>query len=137
MFYIFNNKNKCVSSCSFPPNKEDLESRQEFYIENEEKISLGSIYESGVIVENKQNQIIDYELRAKGYRNFLRNQLDIYLLPSSTINDMLVTEEQKDILIQDSVLLARWPSNEGWPYIPLPILSPLCNELLNNPVWEF
>lgn len=45
---------------------------------------------------------IDYKTRAREIRNLLRDKIDKFLLPSSTINDTLVTEEQKQILIQDS-----------------------------------
>ena len=35
------------------------------------------------------------------------------------------------------ILLAKWPSTEGWPYVPLPELSDITIEVLCNPVWEF
>lgn len=80
---------------------------------------------------------IDYKTRAREIRNLLRDKIDKFLLPSSTINDTLVTEEQKQILIQDSLLLAKWPSIESWPYIPLPTLSDLCQSIITIPVWSY
>ena len=133
MFYVFNKDNICIAMSDFALNEDDLASRGEYSKELDIKLSIGDSFVNNTSIASIKNT----ERRARNYRNSLRNQLDIYLKPSSTISDELVTEEQKEILIQDSVLLARWPSNEGWPYIPLPILSPLCNELLNNPVWEF
>ena len=133
MFYVFNKDNICIAMSDFALNEDDLISRGEYSKELDIKLSIGDSFVNNTSVASIKNT----EMRARNYRDSLRNQLDTYLKPSSTINDELVTEEQKEILIQDSVLLARWPSNEGWPYIPLPILSPLCNELLNNPVWEF
>ena len=133
MFYVFNKDNICIAMSDFALNEDDLVSRGEYSKELDINLSIGDSFVNNTSIASLKNT----ERRARKYRNSLRNQLDIYLKPSSTINDELVTEEQKEILIQDSVLLARWPSNEGWPYIPLPILSPLCNELLNNPVWEF
>lgn len=133
MFYVFNKDNICIAMSDFALNEDDLASRGEHSKELDIKLSIGDSFVNNTSIASIKNT----ENRARIYRNNLRKSLDTYLLPSSTINDMLVTEEQKEILIQDSVLLARWPSNEGWPYIPLPILSPLCNELLNNPVWEF
>ena len=133
MFYVFNKDNICIAMSDFALNEDDLASRGEYSKELNIKLSIGDSFVNNTSIASIKNT----ERRARNYRNSLRNQLDIYLKPSSTISDELVTEEQKEILIQDSVLLARWPSNEGWPYIPLPILSPLCNELLNNPVWEF
>lgn len=133
MFYVFNKDNICIAMSDFALNEDDLASRGEYSKELDIKLSIGDSFVNNTSIASIKNT----ERRARNYRNSLRNQLDTYLKPSSTINDELVTDEQKEILIQDSVLLARWPSNEGWPYIPLPILSPLCNELLNNPVWEF
>ena len=133
MFYVFNKDNICIAMSDFALNEDDLASRGEYSKELDINLSIGDSFVNNTSIASIKNT----ERRARNYRNSLRNQLDIYLKPSSTINDELVTEEQKEILIQDSVLLARWPSNEGWPYIPLPILSPLCNELLNTPVWEF
>lgn len=133
MFYVFNKDNICIAMSDFALNEDDLVSRGEYSKELDINLSIGDSFVNNTSIASIKNT----ERRARNYRNSLRNQLDIYLKPSSTINDELVTEEQKEILIQDSVLLARWPSNEGWPYIPLPILSPFCNKLLNNPVWEF
>ena len=133
MFYVFNKDNICIAMSDFALNEDDLASRGEYSKELDINLSIGDSFVNNTSIASIKNT----ERRARNYRNSLRNQLDTYLKPSSTINDELVTEEQKEILIQDSVLLARWPSNKGWPYIPLPILSPLCNELLNNPVWEF
>ncbi|UNY40393.1 tail fiber assembly protein [Pseudaeromonas phage vB_PpeM_ KLEP7] len=137
MFYIFNDKNKCIASCSFEPNIEDLESRSEFCLESETFVDVGYIYDNGTFREDKVEDLTNYETKARNYRNTLRNKLDNYLKPASTINDELVTQEQKDILINDSLLLARWPVSIGWPYVNLPELSDLCNTLLNNPVWIY
>lgn len=136
MFYIFNAKNKCIASCGFEPNIEDLESRSEFCVESEAFVGMGYIYDNGTFRQDKVEESINYEKKARNYRNVLRNKLDNYLKPASTIGDDLVTQEQKDILINDSLLLARWPSTEGWPYVPLPVLSDIALKILNNPVWE-
>ena len=74
---------------------------------------------------------------ARALRNKLRDNIDLFLRPASTIKDSIVTQEVKDQLIEDSILLARWPSTEGWPFVPLPPLSDTALELLGNPVWEF
>ena len=80
---------------------------------------------------------IDYKTRAREIRNLLRDKIDKFLLPSSTINDTLVTEEQKQTLIQDSLLLAAWPATEYWPYVPFPVLSELCQSLITIPSWTY
>lgn len=74
---------------------------------------------------------------ARALRNKLRDTIDLFLRPASTIKDTIVTQEIKDQLIEDSILLAKWPSTEGWPYVPLPVLSDTALEILDNPVWEF
>ena len=80
---------------------------------------------------------VDYETKARNLRNLLRTKIDKYLLPASTIGDILVTEEQKQTLIQDSLLLASWPVTKGWPYINLPALSDLCQSLITIPLWDY
>lgn len=137
MFYIFNKDNMCIASCGFEPNIEDLESRSEFCVESEAFVGIGYIYDNGTFRQDKVEELINYEIKARNYRNVLRNKLDNYLKSASTIDDELVTEEQKTTLINDSLLLARWPATVGWPYISLPELSDLANTLLNNPVWTY
>ena len=137
MYYIFNNKNKCITSCDFEPNIEDIESRDEFCIESDTSIGIGDTYINGVIQKDNTEKLTDYKIKARNYRNNLRNKIDNYLKPSSTIHDELVTEDQKTMFINDSLLLARWPTTIGWPYVPLPELSDITLEVLCNPVWEF
>ena len=135
MFYIFNSENKCIGFCDYEPNKEDLETRGEFSVESDEQHKINSSYTDGVI--SNPTIVINYEEKARELRNILRNNIDKFLLPASTINDTLVTNEQKKTLIQDSLLLAAWPASEGWPYIDLPALSDLCQNLLTIPEWEY
>ena len=137
MFYIFNNKNKCITSCDFEPNTEDIEYRNEFCIESDTPIGIGDTYINGVIQKDNTEKLTDCKIKARNYRNNLRNKIDNYLKSSSTIHDELVTEDQKTMFINDSLLLARWPTTIGWPYVPLPELSDITLEVLCNPVWEF
>ena len=135
MFYIFNSSNVCIGTCNFEPDKEDLKSRDEFFVQSDNYHNLGSIYS-----DNQINEVIvsiDYTAKARSLRDSLRDSIDKFLLPSSTISDVLVTEEQKNTLIQDSLSLAQWPAQEGWPYIQLPTLSDLCTYLVGNPVWSY
>lgn len=135
MFYIFNSNNICVSLCDIEPDIEDLHTRGEFSIQSDESYRLGSVY-NGSEIENF-TVIVDYPSRARSLRDSLRSSIDKFLLPSSTILDVLVTGEQKNILIQDSLLLAQWPMQEGWPYISLPVLSELCVSLITIPDWVY
>ena len=135
MFYILNEDGVCVSTCSVEPDKSDLEQRNRNYIEFNGVMNIGDVFNEGVV--EKQKTVVDYVILARNYRNILRNKIDDYLKPASTINDELVTEEQKDILISDSLLLARWPAAEGWPYIQLPELSDLCQSLITTPSWTY
>ena len=135
MFYIFNSENKCIGFCDYEPNKEDLETRGEFSVESDEQHKINSSYTDGVI--SNPTIVINYEEKARELRNILRNNIDKFLLPASTINDTLVTNEQKQLLIQDSLLLAKWPSLVGWPYISLPMLSDLCKSIITIPVWSY
>ena len=135
MFYIFNAENKCIGYCGAEPNLEDLASRNEYSVESEASYSIGATFENETIVE--PITIVDYESSARTLRNSIRNKIDKYLLPASTINDTLVTEEQKQTLIQDSLLLAAWPATESWPYVPFPVLSELCQSLITIPSWTY
>ena len=135
MFYIFNAENKCIGYCGAEPNLEDLATRGEYVVESEASYSIGATFENETIVE--PITIVDYESLARTLRNSIRNKIDKYLLPASTINDTLVTEEQKQILIQDSLLLAAWPATESWPYVPFPVLSELCQSLITTPSWTY
>lgn len=138
MFYIFNKENTCVASCDFEPNIQDLESREEYCREFDTPINVGSILDSGnVVAPIVSSQTVDYEQRARRLRDSIRDQIDKHVLPTSTIADELVTEEQKAILVQDSLTLAKWPSLEGWPFIELPELSSLTKSIIQIPVWEY
>ncbi len=135
MFYIFNAENKCMSYCNAQPNLEDLATRNEYAVESDDSYSIGATFENETIVE--PITIVDYESLARTLRNSIRNKIDKYLLPASTINDTLVTEEQKQTLIQDSLLLAAWPVTRSWPYAPFPVLSELCQSLITIPSWTY
>ena len=135
MFYIFNAESKCIGYCSAAPNLEDLATRGEYVVESEASYSIGATFENETIVEPVI--VVDYESLARTLRNSIRNKIDKYLLPASTINDILVTEEQKQTLIQDSLLLAAWPTTGSWPYAPFPILSELCQSLITIPSWTY
>lgn len=135
MFYIFNAENKCIGYCGAEPNLEDLATRGEYVVESEASYSIGATFENETIVEPVI--VVDYESLARTLRNSIRNKIDKYLLPASTIDDILVTEEQKQTLIQDSLLLAAWPATESWPYAPFPVLSELCQSLITIPSWTY
>ena len=135
MFYIFNAENKCIGYCGAEPNLEDLATRNEYAVESDNSYSIGATFENETIVE--PTVVVDYESLARTLRNSIRNKIDKYLLPASTINDILVTEEQKQTLIQDSLLLAAWPATGSWPYVPLPVLSELCQSLITIPSWTY
>ena len=52
MFYIFNASGKCVASCNYEPNVEDLESRGEICVEDENGNEIASIIlENGEITK--------------------------------------------------------------------------------------
>lgn len=55
MFYIFNKENKCICSCDYEPNIDDLNTRNEFCIESDKTYTSIStlVYEDGKIIEKK------------------------------------------------------------------------------------
>jgi hypothetical protein len=135
MYYIFNNGNVCVGTCNIEPDQEDLNTRGEFCILSDSTHQIGSLYTGGVIEDISIKT--DYNVLGRKLRDYIRESIDVFLQPASTISDKLVTDEQKSILIQDSLALAKWPAQEGWPYIDLPILSDLCKSLLTITDWEY
>lgn len=58
MFYIFNKKNKCICSCDYEPNIDDLNTRGEFCIESDKTYNSIStlVYEDGKIIEKELPQ---------------------------------------------------------------------------------
>ena len=135
MFYIFNKENKCIGTCNSEPNHSDLESRGESALELTIKLEIGDTYKDGAVI--KPVVIIDYEAKARNLRNSLRTEIDKLLLPAATFNDQLITDEQKQTLIADSLALATWPTTAGWPLVPLPELSPLLHSLITVPIWSY
>ena len=135
MFYIFNADHVCIGSCGSEPDQDDLNSRGEYATELSGECRLGDALIDGVIVPKVVP--VDHAAMARNLRNGLRNSIDTYLMPAATINDVLVTDEQKQTLIADSLLLAAWPATAGWPFVPLPALSPLLHSLITVPAWDY
>lgn len=138
MYYIFNLSNVCIGCCDSLPDADDLKSRSEYSVETLHECGIGWVKEGDSFSRPNPALVeVDYAEKARSLRDSLRNSIDKFLLPSSTISDVLVTEDQKNTLIQDSLSLAQWPTQEGWPYIPLPTLSDLCTYLVGNLVWSY
>lgn len=138
MYYIFNKNNKCIASCDFEPNSEDLETRDEFFREFKDKVvPVGSTINEEDIITLPQEYPVDYTIPARRLRNNIRAKIDIYVLPTSTYKDVLVSEGQKQDLIQDSLKLASWPKTENWPYCPLPALSTTSKEIIGDFSWDY
>lgn len=138
MFYIFNFNNLCIGHCDSLPDADDLKSRSEYSVETLHECGIGWVREGDSF--SRPNPVlveIDYTVKARLLRDTLRNSIDKFLLPASTISDTLVTEDQKNTLIQDSLSLAQWPAQEGWPYIILPELSDLCKSIMTLPEWSY
>ena len=133
MFYIFNNKNKCISTSDFEPDIDDLKSRNEYYIKSDEVFDFNTVYAQSKKIIIKR----DIETEAKQLVDKLRYKLDKFLTPAAMYNDILVTSDQKETITNDSVKLALWHKQDGWPKINLPEFDALTVELLNNPSWEF
>ena len=135
MFYIFNANHKCIGACSAEPNLDDLATRGEYAKMLSAPCNIGDSLLNGVVTPKVRQ--VDYQTEARSMRNGLRSRIDRYLLPAATIHDALVTDEQKQVLIADSLALAAWPATEGWPLVPLPELSPLLHSLVTVPNWSY
>lgn len=55
MYYIFNQENKCICSCDYEPNIDDLKTRGEFCIKSDKTYTSIStlVYEDGKIIEKE------------------------------------------------------------------------------------
>lgn len=136
MFHIFNTENVCIGTCSAEPNLDDLRSRGEYALELTEPCAVGDSLVDGAVTR-KATPPRDIGADARLLRNNLRSKIDTYLMPAATIHDAQVTDEQKQTLIADSLLLAAWPTTVGWPLVPLPELSPLLHSLITVPNWSY
>lgn len=58
MYYIFNQENKCICSCDYEPNIDDLKTRGEFCIQSDKTYSSIStlFYDGGEIIEKELPQ---------------------------------------------------------------------------------
>ena len=135
MFYIFNADHVCIGSCGAEPNLNDLATRGEYAKMLSAPCNIGDSLLNGVVTPKTRQ--VDYQAKARSMRNELRSKIDRYLLPAATIADALVTDEQKQTLIADSLALAAWPTTAGWPLVPLPELSPLLHSLVTVPNWSY
>ena len=133
MFYIFNIDNRCISTSDFEPDLEDLKSRNEYYIKSDKVFDFNTVYAQSKKIIIKR----DVETEAKQLVDKLRYKLDKFLTPAAMYNDILVASDQTETITNDSVKLALWYKQDGWPKINLPELDALTVELLNNPSWEF
>ena len=135
MFYIFNAQHICISTCSAEPNIDDLTSRGEYAKELSVPCEIGDSLSGDTVI--RKAVTIDYAVQARNLRNGLRSKIDRYLMPAATIHDALVTDEQKQVLVADSLALAAWPEANGWPLVPLPELSTLLHSLITVPAWTY
>lgn len=133
MYYLFNNSTlKCILSSK----TEIIPEASQFVKENSVEFGITYLYWDNInnifSVKLPEDEL-DY--KAREIRNNIRSQIDSFIQPASTYKDELVTQENKDKLIQDSLLLARWPSTKDWPNIALPELSDYANKVLTIPQW--
>lgn len=64
MYLIFNRLNRCMASSDVIPNKEDLNSRQEFFVETniDELHDLNYVYKDGEIIELIEEQTMENKI---------------------------------------------------------------------------
>lgn len=75
MYYIFDKNGLCVVCCNYEPDKEDLNSRNEQFVEDDNDYDISKIkIENGVIVEIPETEEEKYQNEAKETRNSLKNR---------------------------------------------------------------
>ncbi|MGL4486522.1 MAG: phage tail protein [Yersinia sp. (in: enterobacteria)] len=84
---------------------------------------------------------------ARRYRDAFIKATDPMMVSDYSIEDQLITEEQRTELVAIRLAYKQWPSQDGWPLIELPVITPtgtdkpswLLVEAVNNgyqvPVW--
>ena len=67
MFYIFNKNKQCISSCNAKPNLEDLDTREEFVIEDSRHLNISAIelHDNNTILEKEIQQVEDTQTKAE------------------------------------------------------------------------
>lgn len=119
MFYIFNKNNVCTGYCDNEPDKDDLSSREEFYIEDESlylKVS-NIVLNNGLLsyTEETSEEIATKE-RKKRNKELVK--------ASNEIERLLDKGEDVTLWRNYRVLLRDLPEQEGfplsitWPDIP-------------------
>jgi hypothetical protein len=132
MYYLFDSTLKCINSSE----TEITAGEGQLVKEKTNVFNITYLWwdntENNFVVKLPEDEL-DYKARV--VRDTLRSNIDMFLLPAATYKNELVLQENKDKLIQDSLLLAQWPSKNGWPDIALPALSDYANSVLTIPVW--
>lgn len=75
MYYIFDKNGLCVASCTSEPDKNDLDSRNEQFIEDDSIYDISKIkLENGAIVEKPETEEEVYQKEAEKVRNSLETR---------------------------------------------------------------
>ena len=137
MNYILDKNNRIIGWCDYEPDRAGLElSGQSLFI-SDLQLNMGQQIVDGIVKTDPTINVNVLVKKSRKFRDSLRNKLDLYMKPASTYKDIVITEDQRQDMIKDSINLARWPAQDGWPFINLPVLSEISNTLLNNPVHEY
>ncbi|RDH43348.1 hypothetical protein [Zooshikella ganghwensis] len=74
----------------------------------------------GSLISQKMVSLEEIKVKAREIRDNLKAQIDKMFSPGFTINDILLTDIQKDELIKYSLSLSKWPKEDKWPNVKLP-----------------
>ncbi|QHM72476.1 tail fiber assembly protein [Mixta intestinalis] len=77
--------------------------------------------------------ISELKTQARKLRDSFILSTDRMLVEDYTINDILLTHEQREQLLKVRAKFKTWPNEDGWPQIDLPFIPPwILNEAVNN-----
>lgn len=69
--------------------------------------------------------------QAREIRDGFLAATDPLVIADYSINDVYLSTEQREILFSTRLEFKRWPAQEGWPHIPLPIVPQWISDELN------
>lgn len=76
----------------------------------------GWVYQDGIV----SRLLVQYDVEARNLRNAFLKATDPLMVFDFTINDEMISEEQRREAAGTRIAFKTWPKTPGWPMVPLP-----------------
>lgn len=77
------------------------------------------VYQDGLV----SRLLSQYDIEARALRNAFLKATDPLMVIDYSINDELISEDQRREAAKTRVAMKAWPKTPGWPMVPLPSVS--------------